>query len=71
MVNKIRSLQGVYFVLPITKNECQAIRQKIPSAYIVCINAHKKSRAKKYAVEETAKVMALLNSIRDKGESID
>ena len=62
--------QGVITVLPISKEECREIRIRIPQAYIVCINAGKKSRAKKYAVEETKKVLDLLEEMRDGGRKI-
>lgn len=44
----------------ISKTEAEYIRSHFPNAYITLINRQKKSRRKKYYVEESHKVMQYL-----------
>lgn len=48
----------------ITREEADLMRREVPTAHIAIVNAHHKSKRKKYYIEEASTVLAILERIR-------
>lgn len=48
----------------ITREEAEMLRRETPNAHIAIVNAHHKSKRKKYYIEEASAVLAVLEKTR-------